>query len=167
MNTQHYHTLVKLARLVAEKNGWRKRQRLCCSIQPILQSLKSCLGQYNQWTSKHWGLILLQWFRLVYVAIIWSYCCVGLFVEGHDQYTECGITLTILVVETGTIWASCGLLNNSQFFTYTLWHMPLPPCFSCMLACNFSNTGNHERIHKIKKPFGWDSTVITPKCQND
>lgn len=35
-----------------------------------------------------------------------------LFIEGHDQYTECGITLTSLVVETGTIWASCGLLKK-------------------------------------------------------
>lgn len=33
----------------------KKRQVLCCLIQPFLQSLKSCLGQYNQWTSKHWG----------------------------------------------------------------------------------------------------------------
>lgn len=41
----------------------------------------------------------------------------GLFIEGRDQYTECGITLTSLVVETGTIWASCGLLKKiySQF----------------------------------------------------
>lgn len=31
----------------------KKRQVLCCLIQPFLQSLKSCLGQYNQWTSKH------------------------------------------------------------------------------------------------------------------
>lgn len=150
-----------------KENGWKKkRQVLCCLIQPFLQSLQSCLGQYNQWTSKLWGLILLQWFRLVYVTIIWSYCCEGLFIEGHDQYTECGITLTSLVVETGTIWASCGLLKKIILnFTYTLWHMPLPTrMFHACWHATFQRI--RRRIHKIKKPLGWDSTVIL-KCQND
>lgn len=152
MNTQHYHTLVKLAS--REKMDEKKRQVLCCLIQPFLQSLKSCLGQYNQWTSKLWGLILLQWFRLVYVTIIWSYCCVGLFIEGHDQYTECGITLTSLVVETGTIWASCGLLKKIilNFHRHTVTYATTHTHVSCMLACNFSKN-QEENTQNQKTPW--------------
>lgn len=146
-----------------KENGWKKkRQVLCCLIQPFLQSLKSCLGQYNQWTSKHWGFNSAS----VIQTGVCDHHLKLLFIEGRDQYTECGITLTSLVVETGTIWASCGLLKKIILnFTYTLWHMPLPTrMFHACWHATFQRI--RRRIHKIKKPLGWDSTVIL-KCQND
>lgn len=134
-----------------KENGWKKkRQVLCCLIQPFLQSLKSCLGQYNQWTSKHWGFNSAS----VIQTGVCDHHLKLLFIEGRDQYTECGITLTSLVVETGTIWASCGLLKKKilNFHIHTVTYATTHTHVSCMLACNFSKN-QKENTQNQKTPW--------------
>lgn len=77
-----------------------------------------------------------------------------LFIEGHDQYTECGITLTSLVVETGTIWASCGLLKKIilNFHIHTVTYATTHT--ACFMHAGMQLLKESGGEYTIKKPLG-------------